>query len=455
VSRKILWAALAGSVALHAWLLWPRPVTPSAAPTPVMDQPKALVAVRPLPTPSTELAPQAMPEAAPEPRPDAEPAMISAPQPMPEPARVPLAPAPAPELAQAAEPAPASGPAPVHAPQRAQDPVIVGTPPTPPTPSAPSAPTAAGDDEASIPPSETVERQLEDFEQSIQSLEREFPAPSSFSQPLPAVMDPVLAPVRVPAVMPVPTSVPTPAPRPLALPWLSPPATSRTTKASTPVSAAIAAPVPQRPVALRTPSRTAASRAEAPTSAVLRPVQPYRPISTSWRPQSRSGGNAAGPSPVPAVAADRGIAPTTTAPTPGEPVARIAWGDPAEATRVLDQGRMLLVCVNEEFEVVGALERADGTWRRSTSLPALGAYSNRVRVVDHVGGFTDASRLCREGEHLAVVVPIGVERRMERAMRDAATRAGMLWSRTAACYGRLVPTPSGIEFSIDRVEARP
>jgi hypothetical protein len=445
VSRKLLWAAMAGSVALHAWLVWPRPVAPSVAPTPVMDQPKALVAVRPLPSPSPELAPTAMPEPSPEPKPDAEPAMDSVPQPAPEPTPVPTT---APELTRVPESAPASGPAPIHAPERAQDPVIVG---------APSEPTAAAADEAAIPPSEAVARQLEDFEQAIQSLEREAPAPSSLSdrEPIAAVTEPVHVPARVPNLTPAPASVPAPAPRPLALPWLSPRAGPRATNPVPSLPEATAVPAPKRPAAARAPSRTTASDAEAPTAAVLRPVQPYRPISTSWHPQSRTGGGAAGPSAVPAVTTDRGIASTSKAPTPAEPVARIAWGEPSEAIRVLDQGRMLLMCVNESLEVVGALERADGTWRRSASLPSLGAYSNRVRVVDHVDGFADASRLCREGEHLAVVVPIGVERRMERAMRDAAARAGMLWSHTAACYGRLVPTPSGIEFSIDRVEARP
>jgi hypothetical protein len=448
VSRKVLWAAVAGSVALHALLLWPRPVDPSVTPTQATEQPKALVTVRPLPTPSTEPAPEPTPEPTPEPRPAAESAAVVASPPTPDPAPASLAAAPVP----APEPAPASGPAPVDAPLPAQEPVIVGAPAAP-----DAAGAAAAEPEPSLPPSEAVARRLEQFEQSMRSLAQEAPVPLSLAEPIPEPSNPIAAPAPapVPPMTPAPTPVPAPAPRPLALPWLTRRAPQAATSAARPVAVAIATPAQQRPVGPRAPSRAAASRAEAPTAAVLRPPQPYRPISTSWRPQQRTRGEATGASPIPAVAADRGAAPPTKAPTPGEPVARIAWGDPAEATQVLDQGRMLLVCVNEELEVVGALERADGTWRRAASLPSLGAYSNRVRVVDHVGGFADASRLCREGEHLAVVVPIGVERRMERAMRDAATRAGMLWSRTAACYGRLVPTPTGIEFSIDRVEARP
>jgi hypothetical protein len=450
VSRKILWVAVGGSVALHTWLLWPRLADRSAASTLATEQPQALVTVRPLSTPSTEPVPDPTSGSMPEPRheqgPDAESATVATPQPAPDPALASLGAAPAP----APESAPASGPAPVHAPLPMQEPVIVGAP------AAPDAASAA-EPEPSMPPSEAVAQRLEQFEQSLQSLAQEAPVPLSLVELIPEPSSPIAAPAPAPepAMTPTPEPVAAPAPRPLALPWL----TGRTTQAATdavrPLAVAITAPAPQRPVAPRAQSRTTPVRAEAPTAAVLRPPQPYRPISTSWRPQQRMRGEAAGMPPAPAVAADRGIAPTTKAPTPDEPVARIAWGDPAEATRILDQGRMLLVCVNEDLEVVGALERADGTWRRVASLPSLGAYSNRVRVVDHVGGFADASRLCRKGEHLAVVVPIGVERRMERAMRDAVTRAGMLWSRTAACFGRLVPTPTGIEFSIDRVEARP
>jgi hypothetical protein len=203
------------------------------------------------------------------------------------------------------------------------------------------------------------------------------------------------------------------------------------------------------------------SRAEVPATAVLRTPQPYRPISTSGRP-ARARGDAivAAPPPAPSPAAvagrpaDRGVRSDAAPQRPGEPVARIAWGDPAEAMRALDQGRMLLVRVNDALEIVGGLERSDGAWRRASGVPSLGAYSNRVRVVDHVGAFAEPARLCGQGEHLAVVVPVGLERRFERAMRDAATRAGMLWSGVAACYGRLVPTSTGIEFVIDRVEPR-
>lgn len=153
-------------------------------------------------------------------------------------------------------------------------------------------------------------------------------------------------------------------------------------------------------------------------------------------------------------AADRGVRPDPTRRAPADPVARIAWGDPTEALRALDHGRMLLVRVNDGLEIVGGLERVAGGWRRAEAMPSLGAYSNRVRVVDHVAAFDEPARLCGPGEHLAVVVPIGLERRFESAMRDAATRAGLLWSNVSACYGRLAPTPSGIEFVIDRVEPR-
>lgn len=430
--------------------------------------PKAVVAVRPLPPepPAPEVpTPEPRDAEAPPSRaePAAEPAALAAapmaepkPTPQPEPVKV--------RAAAALEPVPDSGPAPLHAAEAEQEAVIEGSAGAP--PEAPA-------------PSEAMADRIDEFERALRGLGEQAPRPieaerspvappESAAEALPAAAvepPPSVAPPTPAAVVPAPA--PVPVPRPLALPWLT-----RSSPADTPrvpARPSVAEPADRavaQPLAVRAPGAAAPPRprAEVPATAVLRPPQPYRPISTSGRP-SRSRDASAGapvspsaripPAAAPATqAVDRGVRPDATRRAPADPVARIAWGDPAEALRALDHGRMLLVRVNDGLEIVGGLERFAGGWRRAEAMPSLGAYSNRVRVVDHVAAFDEPARLCGPGEHLAVVVPIGLERRFESAMRDAATRAGLLWSNVSACYGRLAPTPSGIEFVIDRVEPR-
>jgi len=462
MSRRILWFGLAASAALHAWLIWPRPRPAAPAEVQSPPMPKAIVAVRALP-PEEQPTPQPESPAtpAPAPGPDAAPA-----SPPPALAQAPIDPPPTPPQSQEPPPAsaaaalesvPDSGPVPLHAAEPLQEAVIEG---------------GVSDSPQAEPASEAMADRIDEFEESLRQLREQAPRPVEVAEPAPPSVraDPApaptpVAPPRTPAPPVQTASVPAPlpprAPRPLALPWL--------TRTASSDAAPVAARMPSserpsvQPLAARAPSPSVEprSRVGAPATAVLRTPQPYRPISTSGRPaRARVDATVAAPPPVPITSAiagrpaDRGVRTDAAPQRPSEPVARIAWGDPAEAMRAIDQGRMLLVRVNDALEIVGGLERSDGAWRRAAAVPSLGAYSNRVRVVDHVGAFAEPAQLCGRGEHLAVVVPIGLERRFERAMRDAATRAGMLWSGVAACYGRLVPTSTGIEFAIDRVEPR-
>jgi hypothetical protein len=137
-----------------------------------------------------------------------------------------------------------------------------------------------------------------------------------------------------------------------------------------------------------------------------------------------------------------------------EPVARIAWGNADEASRMIDIGRMQLVTVDSDLKVVAGIDGQDGAWTRTSAPAQMGSYSNRVRVVDHVAGFAGQSSLCGPGEHLAVIVPVGLDRRIEKAMDQAARREGLSRDLVAACYGRLVIQATGIEFEVDRVERR-
>ena len=137
-----------------------------------------------------------------------------------------------------------------------------------------------------------------------------------------------------------------------------------------------------------------------------------------------------------------------------EAVARIAWGNADEAARTIDIGRMQLVTVDADLKIIVGIGVHDGAWSRTSAPAQMGSYSNRVRVVDHVAGFAEQSALCGPGEHLAVIVPVGLDRRIEKAMDQAARREGLSRDQVVACYGRLVTQATGIEFQVDRVERR-
>jgi hypothetical protein len=172
---------------------------------------------------------------------------------------------------------------------------------------------------------------------------------------------------------------------------------------------------------------------------------PYQPVAFASS-KDRTGGRGA-------QAADRGYL-KSLGPVPQDPVARIAWGDPAAAMRTMDLGRMALVIVNDDLKVVASIDGSTGAWVRGGLPQHMTTYSNRVRVVDHVSAFAAFVRFCEPEEHLAVLVPVGLERRIDGAMDKAARAQGLSRSQVAACYGRLEPQHGALEFVIDRVERR-
>jgi hypothetical protein len=199
----------------------------------------------------------------------------------------------------------------------------------------------------------------------------------------------------------------------------------------------------------RTARAEAQPRAAQPASGAIelasapRAPTPYTPVTfASQRERARG-----------AEAADRGYLKSLGTP-PQDPVARIAWGDSASAVRTMHLGRMALVIVDDDLKVVASVDGSSGVWTRGGLPPQMATYSNRVRVVDHVSAFAAFARFCQPNEHLAVLVPVGLERRIEAAMDQAARSQGLSRTQVAACYGRLEPHQGALEFIIDRVERR-
>ncbi|MDA1106171.1 MAG: hypothetical protein O2855_06215 [Planctomycetota bacterium] len=149
--------------------------------------------------------------------------------------------------------------------------------------------------------------------------------------------------------------------------------------------------------------------------------------------------------------ADRGASGGTAGQRLG-PVARIAWGSPDDALRVVSGGRLELVAVGDDLKVCASIIQGENGWKRVSPRPGLSTFSNKVRVVEHVSAFTEIAAACQPREHLAVLVPVVLERRIESAMAHAASQAGLRAVQLEACFGRLVPGANGVVFEIDRIE---
>ncbi|MSQ90752.1 MAG: hypothetical protein EXS01_05075 [Phycisphaerales bacterium] len=409
MNKPALAFGLVASAALHVWLIWPP--SPSA-PVDQIVQGDEIVPLRQLvkelevaPTPpaaDSEEAAQVVVAA----HIPTEPAPAEAPAPMPAEAPAPMpAEAPAPMPAEAPAPAPAPAPALPAEAQIAQVPVeapaVVEQPPTMASAEMPveiessqlapvHAPAPITEPVINTPQPETV-LAIARPSPILKALET-----LALQQAAPVIREPVRAPVSP------------------KFPWLH-------RRGKTMVKAADAIPVRPAP---------AVSTTRHP------PVSPALAISKS----------------TPAIS-DRG-AKRYASPPPQEPIARIAWGDAKSVGRTIETGRLRLVAVDADLKVVGGVEHKDGVWKR-TEVPAqLASYSNRVRVVQHVPGFADPAATCVGGEHLAVAVPVGLERRIEDAMSLAARKAGISRQQVAACFGKLVINPTGLEFQIDRIERR-
>ena len=492
MNKQIFIAGLLLSVGLHAIFLWPVitnrtvPVVPKKSDSVSVRELEAEKVVTPIAEPArklevkTEPEPQAKsepkPEAKPEPKHEAKPE--SKPEVTTEPKR---------EVKSASQPEPAPKPAPE--PQPAMEPeVVLESAPAPEMPAVSKV--VAAPEPAPIPTPEPAPA-------PTPTPERQAPPPSQASQPAqlfrpavsvqPAIESVPIAEIVVEPVLPERKPTQPLAPAPLSAVRIDHPPAVETVTTQTPVSQSAPAlvkepasrfvipslsskhrttrslhPIAPAPLAMRSnppqqlPQR---SQIQVQTETQVQPVQQFAAPSKQDVGTNDSVGltappNSAAQRSTSGVLADRGVLRQGSFEPPQDPVARIAWGEASQALRTMDMGRMVLVIVDAELKIVGGIDGTGGNWQR-TSIPSdLSTYSNRVRVVDHIPGFSIPRSVCESTEHLAVIIPVGLERRIEKAMDTAAKRAGLQRQQVAACYGTLISNRAGLEFAIDRVERR-
>ncbi len=482
MNKQIFIAGLLLSVGLHAIFLWPVitnrtvPVVPKKSDSVSVRELEAEKVVTPIAEPARKLEVKTEPEpqAKSEPKPEAkpEPKHEAKPESKPE-----VTTEPKPEVKRASQPEPAPKPAPE--PQPAMEPeVVLESAPAPEMPAvrkvvAEPEPAPIPTPERQAPPPSLVSQPAQLFRPavSVQPAIESVPIAERVVEPVLPERKPTqpLAPaprsaVRIdhpPAVETVTTQTPVsqsapalvkePASR-FVIPSLS--SKHRTTRSLHPIAPA--------PLAMRSnppqqlPQR---SQIQVQPETQVQPVQQFAAPSTQDVGTNDSVGLTAPPNSAAqrsssGVLADRGVLRQGSFEPPQDPVARIAWGEASQALRTMDMGRMVLVIVDAELKIVGGIDGTSGNWQR-TSIPSdLSTYSNRVRVVDHIPGFSIPRSVCESTEHLAVIIPVGLERRIEKAMDTAAKRAGLQRQQVAACYGTLISNRAGLEFAIDRVERR-
>jgi len=142
-----------------------------------------------------------------------------------------------------------------------------------------------------------------------------------------------------------------------------------------------------------------------------------------------------------------------------DPVLRIDWGRPADARAVREAAEMQLVVLDTSGPapiITGAVQPEEDSWRRRAYLPAAGTlrFSNHLRVVNDVPAFAEIRRTVRVGanERLAVLIPVDVERRIQGAQIEAASRHGLALGDVRSMAGHFVVTDGGLRFEIIHLE---
>ena len=137
------------------------------------------------------------------------------------------------------------------------------------------------------------------------------------------------------------------------------------------------------------------------------------------------------------------------------PVLRIDWGAPDQARSIVKAGQMKLVMLTSTGGIAGEIRPDDQGWLRIDARnPDLSGYSNRVRIVDSTMAFAQASSLCRNGERLAVLLPLSLEHKLRTQQVRVATEAGVESSGILAFYGQFRIDGGVIAFDISGFERR-
>jgi hypothetical protein len=119
------------------------------------------------------------------------------------------------------------------------------------------------------------------------------------------------------------------------------------------------------------------------------------------------------------------------------PALRLEWGDEDDAMAIVGRAALPVVVVGRDGIVREQLERdARGAWARVPFKSSAGL-SARVRVVDGTPAFRNATALANAGERIAVMLTTSLERQIDLATRQAASRLSIPYEALVTISGRL------------------
>jgi hypothetical protein len=140
-----------------------------------------------------------------------------------------------------------------------------------------------------------------------------------------------------------------------------------------------------------------------------------------------------------------------------DPVVRINWGDLTNAVSILNTSGMKLVI----YESDGSVKRQVITNGSEVSTKSLDStptirYSDSLRIVDRVPAFAAIKTALKLGgsEHLAVLVPVLVEREIESAKMTEVSRRSLSLRDVKVLGGRFNVTEGKVIFIIEKVLLR-
>ena len=140
-----------------------------------------------------------------------------------------------------------------------------------------------------------------------------------------------------------------------------------------------------------------------------------------------------------------------------EPLLRIDWGPVEQAMATIEAGGMVMVVLTVDGPkptISQQIVLDDGVWlRRPSRYPDSTQFSNRLRIVDHVPGFSEVQEALglTGSERLAVLLPMRVERVLESAQMEAAFHRGLVMNQIDNFAGRFALRDGKLDFDITHV----
>ena len=141
-----------------------------------------------------------------------------------------------------------------------------------------------------------------------------------------------------------------------------------------------------------------------------------------------------------------------------EPILRLDWGDSSHARKVIEAGKMKLVLLELDNSFNKQVTWDDQNQYHLAEIqydPRI-SYSSSLRIVDNVPAFQDVKAMISlgPGQHLAVLVTMELEQRLEAVKISEAVRQGLEMKNIKVFGGRFRIVSNELLFEITKIQKR-